>query len=92
MWHWTKMGLSRYMHIQGPRRDSGSVGARKVWNALENDPKMNFWENIPGKVQFQKKKGVWPPMAPPSSGGLCNVFYVHITLLRLEKSAMYFQA
>ena len=79
------------MHIQGPRRDSRIVGGKKVWNALENDPKVNFQGNIPGKVQFQKKRGHGPP-GSPFTGGLCNVFYVHITLLRLEKSAIYFQA
>ena len=46
--------------VQGPRRDSGSVGTKKVLDALENDTKANFQENILGKVRFQKKwEGAW---------------------------------
>ena len=40
---------------QGPRRDSGSVEAKKVLGALENDTEANFQESIPGKVRFLKK-------------------------------------
>ena len=42
---------------EGPRQDSGILVAKKVFDALENDTKVNFWENIPGKVRFQKKWG-----------------------------------
>ena len=42
---------------KGPRGDSGSAGAKKVLDALENETKANFQEKIPGKVQFQKKLG-----------------------------------
>ena len=51
---------------QGPRRDSGSTGAKKVLDALENDIKANFQENIPGKVRFQKKSegAAWLPLPP----------------------------
>ena len=45
------------IEVQGPRRDSGSAEAKKVLDALENDTKANFQENIPAKIQFQKKRG-----------------------------------
>ena len=38
------------MVFQGPRRDSGSAGAKNVLAALENDTKANFQENINDKV------------------------------------------
>ena len=52
---------------------SGSVGAKKVLDVLENDTKANFPEKIPGKVRFQKVWGgrwAMPLPGPPSSGGL----------------------
>ena len=52
---------SRSFYNQGPRQDSGSAGTKKVLDALENDTKANFQENIPVKVWFQKKwgRGAW---------------------------------
>ena len=41
--------------LMGPGRDSGSAVAKNVLDALENDTKANFQENIPDKVRFQKK-------------------------------------
>ena len=35
-----------------PRQDFGSAGAKKILNALKNDAKASFQENIPGKVRF----------------------------------------
>ena len=43
--------------LMGPGGDSGSGMAKNVLDALENDTKANFQENIPDKVRFQKK---WP--------------------------------
>ena len=56
--------------IQRPRRDSGSAGAKNVLDALENDTKLNFEENIPGKYDFRKGWGACPPW-PPLSRGAC---------------------
>lgn len=38
------------MVFQGPRRDSGSAGTKKVLAALENETKANFQEKINDKV------------------------------------------
>ena len=38
------------MVFQGPRRDSGSTGIKKVLAALESETKANFHEKINGKV------------------------------------------
>ena len=51
---------------QGPRRDSVSAGAKIVLNASQNDTKVNFQENIAGKVQLQKNGEEHGPLAPPS--------------------------
>ena len=40
--------------MQGPRRDSGSAGAKLVSDALENNTKANFQDNNLGKY-FQKR-------------------------------------
>ena len=37
--------------MQGPRRDAGITGAKKVLGGLENVIKANFWEK-----QFQQKQ------------------------------------
>ena len=55
--------------MQGPRRDSGSAWAKNVLDALENDTKVNFWENIPGKVQFQKMWWAMTLDGPPTGAG-----------------------
>ena len=49
--------LKKYKAIihQTPQRDSGSVRTKKILHALEDETKVNFQENIPGKVRFQKK-------------------------------------
>ena len=52
--------------MQGRRRDSGSAWAKNVLDALENDTKVNFWENIPGKVQFQKMWWAMTLDGPPT--------------------------
>ena len=52
--------------MQGPRRDSGSAWAKNVLDALENDTKVNFWENIPGKVQCQKMWWAMTLDGPPT--------------------------
>ena len=59
--------------FQGLRQDARSAGAKKVLDALENDTKANFQENIPGKVQFQKKWGAMAPLLPlpPLRQGAC---------------------
>ena len=49
-----------------------SAGAKIVLNASQNDTKVNFQENISGKVQLQKKGEEHGPLAPPSLGGACN--------------------
>ena len=58
------------MQYTGPRQNSGSPGAKKVSDGLENDTKANFPENFPGKMRFQKKRGHGPHAPPTLSRGL----------------------
>ena len=53
--------------FQGPRRDFGNARAKNVLDALENETKRIFQENISGKVRFQEKWGLWGfiPLPPP---------------------------
>ena len=45
----------------------GLPGPKKFLDALENDTKGNFQENILGKIQYQKKSVEchWPPTFTP---------------------------
>ena len=56
--------------MQGPRRDSGSAGAKNVLDSLENDTKANFQENNPCKVRFRKSRGDGPTTPSGWSWGL----------------------
>ena len=53
-----------FQRIHGPGPDSERGRAKKVLDALKNDTKTNFQENIPSKVRFQKKWGSQGSMAP----------------------------
>ena len=55
--------LHRGFHCR--RRDSQSAEIKKVLNALENDTKANFQENICGKYNFSVKVGSQCPPSPP---------------------------
>ena len=45
-----KYGLTGIHSEHGPRQDSEITGAKKVFDALENDTKTNIHENISGKI------------------------------------------
>ena len=51
---------------QGPRQDSGSAGAKKVLNALNNDTKANFQEN----TSMSRKACPWPSFAYVCDNGI----------------------
>ena len=53
-----------------------------IGDALENDTKADFQENIPGKVQFQKKLKAMAPGHPPLLKDLFSVTMVGYTDLR----------
>ena len=70
----SKLRIQFEFWMQVLRRDSESARDKKDFDALENDAKVNFDENIPGNVQFQKNKGwAWTPCSPlpPLSEGMC---------------------
>ena len=61
-------------NIQGLPRDSGSARAKKVLDALNNDTKAIFLENIPDKVRyFRKSKGSHDPIGPLIIWGLISI-------------------
>ena len=47
--------MARMTNQRNYRVPDQSAGAKKVLNALENETKANFQENIPGKARFHKK-------------------------------------
>ena len=54
------------MKRKNPSTNFWECRGQNVLHALGNDTKASFQKNIPGKVQFQKKKRVLPPPPPPS--------------------------
>ena len=81
------------MRFQGPRPDSGITRAKTVLNGLENDTKVNFQENIPGKVRFHKNwRGHGPP-GSPFAGRLHFFLFVFVSFYGKkirQKCAMHF--
>ena len=63
-----EMGRS---YSETPTRVWGVMRLKRVFDALENDTKMNFLVNIPGKVQFQNtwKEGIFHYPNPFLSSG-----------------------
>ena len=60
-----------FQRIQGLRQDSWSATAKKVLNALKNDTKSEFPENLSQKSTISEKVGepgdqgsvaLWPPL------------------------------